>query len=164
SQALLAGQGFAQYEVSAYAREGRQCRHNLNYWRFGDYLGVGAGAHGKLGGAAVTRSTHLREPRRYFAAAAAGPEWRTVPPQDLPFEFMMNTLRLAEGFTPAQFTATTGLPDTALQPALGDLAAEGLLLNEQPGRWRTTPRGLQFLNEVLQRFLPGTDSPAPSRS
>src|SRR5690606_847667 len=103
SQALLADHGFAQYEVSAYAREGRQCRHNLNYWRFGDYLGVGAGAHGKLGGPAVTRSTHLREPRRYFAAAAAGPEWRTVPPRDLPFEFMMNALRLAEGFTPAQF-------------------------------------------------------------
>jgi oxygen-independent coproporphyrinogen-3 oxidase len=162
-QALLGARGYDQYEVSAYARPGRQCRHNLNYWRFGDYLGVGAGAHGKLSGSSIARSTHLREPRRYFAAAAHGPEWREVPRADLSFEFMLNALRLTEGFAPAEFTAATGLAADSLNPTLQDLAADGLL-ELQRGRWRTTARGLQFLNEVLQRFLPGENSPAGARS
>src|SRR5690606_12710708 len=147
-QALLAGEGFAQYEVSAYARPGHACRHNLNYWQFGDYLGAGAGAHGKLTAGAgagagegantsdadvpaatirIARSTHLREPRRYQATAPQGPDWRTIPPQDLPFEFMMNALRLNAGFTPAQFTATTGLAAATVQPTLDQLRADDLL-------------------------------------
>src|SRR5690606_3329589 len=157
-QALLDASGYAQYEVSAYARPGHRCRHNLNYWRFGDYLGVGAGAHGKLTAATVARSTHLREPRRYLAAAAGGPEWREVPVADLPFEFMMNALRLNEGFAADDYTAKTGLPLAGIQPTLESLTAEGLLLS-QGARWRTTPRGQQFLNEVLQHFLPGEISP-----
>ncbi len=107
-QALLAAHGFHQYEVSAYAPAGQQCTHNLNYWNNGDYLGVGAGAHGKLthaadAGVRIQRSTHLREPRRYLAAAGQGPEWRDIPAADLPFEFMMNALRLNAGFAQSTF-------------------------------------------------------------
>jgi putative oxygen-independent coproporphyrinogen III oxidase len=171
-QTLLAAQGFAQYEVSAYARSGRQCVHNLNYWNHGDYLGVGAGAHGKLTrlgesapvagpvsdnhspGLRIQRSTHLREPRRYLASAAAGPEWRDVPAADLPFEFMMNALRLNAGFNMAGFVARTGLAFEAVLPALRQLASEGLM--EVIGdHWRATARGRTYLNEVIQRFLPG---------
>jgi oxygen-independent coproporphyrinogen-3 oxidase len=170
-QTLLAAHGFAQYEVSAYARSGRQCVHNLNYWNNGDYLGVGAGAHGKLtqgtcepGGALrIQRSTHLREPRRYFASAAAGPEWRDVPPADLPFEFMMNALRLNAGFALPEFTARTGLPAAAVLPALQQLAREGLMQAEND-QWRATARGQTFLNEVIERFLPAQNSQAGAGS
>ncbi|MET0282344.1 MAG: radical SAM family heme chaperone HemW [Steroidobacteraceae bacterium] len=160
-QALLAVHGYEQYEVSAYARPGRQCRHNLNYWHFGDYLGVGAGAHGKLtqladepGGIRIERSTHLREPRRYFASAGAGPAWRQVPPGDGPFEYMMNALRLSRGFAMPEFTARTGLPAELVAAPLRQLAAEGLV-SESQGQWQTTFRGFTYLNEVIQRFLPG---------
>ncbi len=159
-QALLAAQGFEQYEVSAYARAGRQCRHNLNYWRNGDYLGAGAGAHGKLTRVEqatsllhIGRSTHLREPRRYFSAAASGPEWRDVPAADLAFEFMMNALRLKEGFAPSLFTERTGLPLDVVAPQLVRLAEEGLLESAR-GHWRATFRGFQYLNELVARFLP----------
>src|SRR5580700_1022655 len=97
---LLAGAGFARYEVSAYARAGARCRHNLNYWNFGDYLGVGAGAHGKLThprGADIVRTTQLREPRRYLAAADAALARRSIPRHERPFEFMLNALRLTQG-------------------------------------------------------------------
>jgi putative oxygen-independent coproporphyrinogen III oxidase len=165
--AVLAARGFAQYEVSAFARSGRQCRHNLNYWRFGDYLGIGAGAHGKLtraapGGFTVERSTHLREPRRYLASAAHGPAWKPVPDADLPFEFAMNALRLNEGFEAALFTARTGLPFGRIESILRTLEEQGLM--ESAGPWRATPRGRQMLNEVVQRFLPGTNSEAAASS
>jgi putative oxygen-independent coproporphyrinogen III oxidase len=166
-QALLAAHGFGQYEVSAYARSGRQCAHNLNYWNNGDYLGVGAGAHGKLtrdvsgadagdeAGARIRiqRSTHLREPRRYFASAGDGPQWREVPAADLPFEFMMNALRLNSGFTMTGFIASTGLPEAAVLPALQQLARKGLMQAEGD-QWSATARGQQYLNELIQRFLP----------
>jgi oxygen-independent coproporphyrinogen-3 oxidase len=162
-QALLAAQGYTQYEVSAYATPDRQCRHNLNYWRFGDYLGVGAGAHGKLtraapaGSLALARSTHLREPRRYLDSAAKGPQWHEVPQADLPFEFMMNALRLAEGFVPDLFTERTGLPFGAVLPGLQALASEGLM-EVHAGHWRASPRGFQYLNELVGRFLTGPNS------
>ncbi len=162
-QALLAARGFGQYEVSAYARPGRQSRHNLNYWQFGDYLGIGAGAHGKLTDTQVARSTHLREPRRYLASAATGPEWRPVPSADLPFEYLMNALRLTGGFRLEDFSAATGLGAPLIEPQLRDLASGGLLENTAD-HWRATPRGFQFLNEVLQRFLPGGNSPMQARS
>jgi oxygen-independent coproporphyrinogen-3 oxidase len=170
-QSLLAARGFDQYEVSAYARTGLQCVHNLNYWRFGDYLGVGAGAHGKLTRATsdahaplrIERSTHLREPRRYLASAANGPEWRTVPAADLPFEFAMNALRLRAGFDAATYLARTGMPWTSIAPTLDALALRGLVAHDGlPGgeadHWRTTPRGFELLNEVVQRFLPDRNS------
>jgi oxygen-independent coproporphyrinogen-3 oxidase len=169
--AVLDRSGYEQYEVSAFALSGRQCRHNLNYWQFGDYLGVGAGAHGKRTREAtaaerqagspslvVERSTHLREPRRYFSSAEAGPEWRTVPARDLPFEFAMNRLRLNTGFTVREFTGRTGLPAAAIEPALHSLANMGLLersRHEVGELWQASPRGRQLLNDVVQRFLPG---------
>ncbi len=164
SQALLAAHGFSQYEVSAYAPPGRQCRHNLNYWRYGDYLGIGAGAHGKLttragSGAAlrVERSTHLREPRRYFESASSGPAWRPVPEQDLAFEFMMNALRLNEGFSPQLFGERTGLTLDEVAARLDGLVTEGLLEHDADG-WRASARGLGFLNDVVARFLPDRNS------
>ena len=158
-QALLAAHGFGHYEVSAFAREGRQCRHNLNYWHFVDYLGIGAGAHGKVTSheatshaLVISRSTHLREPRRYFASSASGPEWRTIPAADLPFEFMMNALRLVEGFDAGQFTSTTGLHFDVVAPRLAEAAGQGLLV-QQGSHVRPTLRGQQYLNEIVQRFL-----------
>jgi putative oxygen-independent coproporphyrinogen III oxidase len=164
-QTLLAAHGFDQYEVSAYASAPhRRCRHNLNYWSYGDYLGVGAGAHGKLtrripapSGTGIERSTHLREPRRYLASAAQGPQWRPVPQTDLPFEFAMNALRLREGFPPALFSERAGLPASAIEPRLEALAGEGLM-EWQNGRWQASSRGFRFLNEVVARFLPDPNS------
>jgi oxygen-independent coproporphyrinogen-3 oxidase len=168
-QALLAAQGFEQYEVSAYARAGRTCRHNVNYWCFGDYLGVGAGAHGKLTrcrngtpGSSIERSIHLREPRRYFAAAAQGPQWRPVPAADLPFEFMMNALRLKQGFTPELFECRTGQQFEVVAGRLQQLVAQGLL--ESGGGWRASGRGFQYLNELVAGFLPEPKSQTAARS
>src|SRR5690606_27717542 len=119
-QAMLAGAGYAQYETSAYARPGRQCAHNLNYWRFGDYLGIGAGAHGKLTlGAeqAILRRWKLKHPTAYLAnagtnAAIGGDE--RIGPGRRPFDFMLNALRLNEGFALSMFEARTGLPRAAI--------------------------------------------------
>ena len=144
--------GFAQYEVSAYARAGRQCRHNLNYWTFGDYVGAGAGAHGKLTGAAaggIVRTTHTREPRR----TQAGPlTRRSVPAAELPFEFMMNALRLTGGFSEALYEARTGLRFAGVAPTLVTLQQRGLL-QEVGDHWCPTSRGLRFLNDLLLAFL-----------
>ena len=122
--ARLAAAGFAQYEVSAYARPGRQCRHNLNYWRFGDYLGIGAGAHGKAtSGGAVIRTEKPRSPRAYLAGGGRlGAVRRTVSTAELPFEFMLNALRLSEGFRLADFERTTGLVAATVLRKLDDLA------------------------------------------
>jgi putative oxygen-independent coproporphyrinogen III oxidase len=165
--AELSGAGLGHYEVSAYARGGRQCRHNLNYWTFGDYLGVGAGAHGKLTDAAagtIVRTTQTREPRRYQAGTAL--TTRTVQPGELPFEFMMNALRLTGGFDAALFEARTGLRFDQVAPTLVTQQARGLLQGAE-GRWWPTPRGLRFLNDLLLEFLPDSASaadPALSRA
>ena len=155
----LAAEGLEQYEVSAYARPGRQCRHNLNYWRFGDYLGIGAGAHGKLTRAQagqVLRSAQPREPRRYLACAARGAAARqAVPAEQLPFEFMLNVLRLREGFEPALFSRRTGLPWESLARPLGELMARELIMRDG-ARYRASPLGWRFLNELLLGFLPET--------
>jgi oxygen-independent coproporphyrinogen-3 oxidase len=166
-QALLAAHGYEQYEVSAYAREGRSCHHNLNYWRFGDYLGAGAGAHGKVtrrehSEFTIERSTHLREPRRYFAGAPAGPQWRQVQSADLPFEFVMNALRLKQGFHPDLFTQRTGRPIEDIAGRLLQLAAQGLLKWE--GQWHASERGFQYLNELVAGFLPDPKSQTAARS
>jgi putative oxygen-independent coproporphyrinogen III oxidase len=155
-QATLASAGYVQYEVSAYARAGAQCAHNLNYWNFGDYLGAGAGAHGKLTLARrgiVTRSVREREPRRYLARGCRGePATSPVASADLPFEFMMNALRLNDGFEPAQFAARTGLGWEVIAPRVQRLAARGLLKGEA-GRWRPTELGRRFLNDLIADFL-----------
>lgn len=157
-QALLAERGYQQYEVSAYAREGFRCRHNLNYWRFGDYLGIGAGAHGKLTDlktGAVTRTWKIKHPAHYLDATGQ-PERRggraEVGRDELPFEFLMNALRLREGFPETLFAERTGLPLEVLKPELAACLDEGLLAREG-GVIRCTETGYNFLDNVLQRFL-----------
>jgi len=156
-QQRLAAAGYSQYEVSAYAHDSRRCRHNLNYWRFGDYLGIGAGAHGKgsrlLDGALrIERTWREREPRRYVAGARAQPGRRAVPSSDLPFEYLMNALRLREGFAPGEFEQRTGLAAAVLAEPLSRLTARELI-EWQDGRWRATSRGYRFLNDVLTEFI-----------
>jgi oxygen-independent coproporphyrinogen-3 oxidase len=164
-QQRLAEAGFAQYEVSAYARPGARCRHNLNYWEFGDYLAIGAGAHGKSTLASeaalhIERVAKWREPRRYLAAiegaeakGRADAERRRVTVEELPFEYLMNALRLREGFAPAQFEARTGLPVGVIEARWLGLQRRGLLEVVQ-GRWRASARGFDLLNELLAEFLP----------
>ena len=155
-QAELAAAGFAQYEVSAYARPGRQCRHNLAYWTFGDYLGLGAGAHGKLTmPEGVWRTEKPRMPREYLAGAAAGTAGtrRRVAVEELPFEWALNALRLTEGSSLAAFEASTGLPAQVLRPAVESLAARGLV-ESGAGQLRATTLGFRFLNDVQAAFLP----------
>jgi oxygen-independent coproporphyrinogen-3 oxidase len=155
-QERLSARGFAQYEVSAYARPGRRCAHNLNYWRFGDYLGAGAGAHGKLtdtSAGAINRTTHVREARRYLAGGPAAPTRRTVSPAELPFELMLNALRLVEGFELDLIEARTGLERREFEPALRSLAARGLVALDE-ARCRATALGMRFLNDLLLEFLP----------
>ncbi|RYF35024.1 MAG: oxygen-independent coproporphyrinogen III oxidase-like protein [Comamonadaceae bacterium] len=149
--------GLARYEVSAYAREGHRCAHNLNYWQFGDYLGIGAGAHSKLSFAhRVIRQVRLRDPRRYMEGALAGAavaQSEDVAIADLPFEFMLNALRLKEGFTLAQFGERTGLAVTAIQRGMEEAEAKGLLARDLWHAW-PTERGLDFLSDLQTLFLP----------
>jgi len=157
-QALLADAGYAQYEVSAYARPGRQCAHNLNYWRFGDYLGIGAGAHGKLTlGAeqAVLRRWKHKHPAAYLAAAGSaaaigGDDY--IAPERRPFEYMLNALRLVDGFALAQFEASTGLSRTAIETALGTARTHGWL-DVEADHVRPTALGRRFGNDVIALFL-----------
>ncbi len=154
-QERLAAAGFVQYEISAYARPGRQCRHNLTYWRFGDYLGIGAGAHGKVTvGRRVVRTEKARSPRAYLEAGGRTGSRRDVPADELPFEFMLNALRLREGFTAPDFERTTALPAEVVRPTLADLAARGLIETAN-GRFRPTALGFRFLNDLMAAFLPG---------
>jgi putative oxygen-independent coproporphyrinogen III oxidase len=146
--------GFEHYETSAFARPGRRCRHNLNYWEFGDYLGIGAGAHGKVSFPdRVTRHERIKQPTQYLKNELTVAAERTVPAEDLPFEFMLNALRLVEGFPIALFQDRTGLPLTLIQRNLETAERDGLLERD----WRharPTERGRLFLNELLERFLP----------
>ncbi|HEX5092810.1 MAG TPA: radical SAM family heme chaperone HemW [Burkholderiales bacterium] len=152
AEAALAEAGFEHYETSAFARPGRRCRHNLNYWEFGDYVGLGAGAHGKLSYAdRVMRHERPKPPRDYLAQAGTLRE-TPVAPRELPFEFMLNALRLVHGVPAAYFEQRTGLPRAAVARKLAAAEAEGLL-EADPARIRPTLRGRLFLNELLQRFL-----------
>ncbi|MGI9245387.1 MAG: radical SAM family heme chaperone HemW [Steroidobacteraceae bacterium] len=156
-QAALAAAGYAQYEVSAYARPGRRCRHNLVYWQFGDYLGVGAGAHGKLSrGGRVERTARVRHPAEYLTAiapAARLAERREVAERELPFEFMLNALRLVDGFEERDFTARTGSAAPALAVPLRRAVHRGLITGRD-GHWAPTPLGLRFLTDLQAEFLP----------
>jgi oxygen-independent coproporphyrinogen-3 oxidase len=179
--ALLAQQGYARYEISAYAQPGKQARHNVNYWEFGDYLGIGAGAHGKATlpeTGEILRTRKTRMPEHYLAAGAralsaanalsAGAlssgaiastgsarftaETKPVPRDELPLEFMMNALRLSAGVTRDSFAARTGLPLAALASNLEALRERGLL-EAAPTRIQPTALGLQYLNELLLAFM-----------
>ena len=153
----LGDAGFGQYEVSGYAKPGRQCAHNLNYWLFGDYLGIGAGAHGKISDAEsgrIWRTQQWREPRRYLSAAPGELTRKPIATAELPFEFAMNGLRLVDGFPAGLFAERTGLAGEVLAASLGPAVAKGLV-ELRPERWRATPAGLRFLNEILVDLLPG---------
>ena len=156
-QARLAEAGYAQYEVSAYAQPRRQCRHNLNYWQFGDYLGIGAGAHSKLSfHDRIVRQMRTKHPQQYMNAVKAGvhiADLRILTRVDLPFEFMMNALRLNEGVPATLFEERTGLPLIVCAAALERARARGLLEDER-ARLRPTLRGQRFLNDLLELFLP----------
>ena len=149
--------GYDHYETSAYARPGRACRHNLNYWRFGDYLGIGAGAHAKISFAdRIVREVRARTPAEYLRRVAAGEhvvERRELARADLQFEFMMNALRLAEGFPVAMFAERTGLPIVVAGGALARAEARGLLERDHV-RIRPTALGRRYLNDLLGLFLP----------
>ncbi|WP_313560803.1 radical SAM family heme chaperone HemW [Diaphorobacter nitroreducens] len=153
---LTCAAGLARYEVSAYAREGHQCVHNRNYWQFGDYLGIGAGAHSKLSFAhRVVRQVRLRDPQLYMAGALAGraiAQDDDVRRADLPFEFMLNALRLQEGFALQDFTARTGLAITAIAAGLQQAEAQGLITRDME-RVRPTQRGFDFLSDLQALFL-----------
>jgi len=148
--------GYQHYEVSAFARPGQRCLHNLNYWRFGDYLGIGAGAHGKLSShKGIVRQVRHRHPRAYLEGAARGEflqESRQVPADELPFEFMMNALRMNEGFRRELFESVTGLPLQVVETELIAARRDGLLAIDGE-TIRPTVLGRRFLNELLQRFL-----------
>jgi putative oxygen-independent coproporphyrinogen III oxidase len=155
--AALSRGGYVHYETSAWAKPGRECRHNLNYWRFGDYLGIGAGAHGKLSFAdRIERSARYKQPREYLERAAEGrpvQEKRELGRADLVFEFMMNALRLAEGFPVSSFAERTGLQITVAEKPLALAEARGLIVRDYE-RIRPTDLGQRFLNDLLQLFLP----------
>jgi len=157
AEEMLGEAGFQQYETSAFARPGRRCRHNLNYWEFGDYLGIGAGAHGKISFPdKVTRHARIKQPREYLEAAMRGAsmqEQRAVAARELPFEFMLNALRLVDGFPVELFGARTGMAMTGVERQLNEAEAEGLLERDWQ-RVRPTARGRLFLNELLEKFLP----------
>ena len=155
---MTAGAGMERYEVSAYAKAGHRCRHNMNYWQFGDYLGLGAGAHSKLSFPhRVVRQVRFRDPRLYMENALAGhavAQDEEVGRADLPFEFMLNALRLKEGFALAQFRERTGLPLSAIEPALQQAERKGLIERDL-ARVRPTPLGFDFLSDLQGLFLRG---------
>ena len=154
--AATGAQGLERYEVSAYAKPGHRCWHNLNYWQFGDYLGIGAGAHSKLSFAhRVVRQVRHREPRLYMQKALAGDciaVHQEVARADLPFEFMLNALRLKEGFPLAHFLERTGLPLSAIDTALDEAQRKGLIERDLARVW-PTERGFDFLNDLQSLFL-----------
>ena len=154
-QALLAQHGFVQYEVSAYARHNAIAQHNLNYWSFGDFIGIGAGAHGKLSDpyGHIQRTWKTRQPNDYLNAEKAFLAGRsTLAAADLPFEFLMNALRLTEGVNSSLFSQRTALPLQALHDGLTEARQRGLL-DKNAGRLAATAQGQLFLNDLLQIFL-----------
>jgi putative oxygen-independent coproporphyrinogen III oxidase len=159
-QERLSHAGYEQYEVSAYARPHRRCSHNLNYWRFGDYLGLGAGAHGKITSlkrGEVLRTTRVRQPREYLNRAPQDriSELRVVERADLPFEFMLNALRLIEGFAEKDFESHTGLPFMTIRDQIITGQQRGLL-ETRSGRHLASELGQRFLNDTQALFLPQT--------
>jgi oxygen-independent coproporphyrinogen-3 oxidase len=156
--ALISRSGYRQYEISAFAKDQHRCRHNLNYWTFGDYLAAGAGAHGKLTDAdgGIRRYSKPANPLAYMEQAAAGtlpgPQ-QVLSPADLGFEYMLNVLRLNVGFPEVQFSERTSLDLSCIADTLETARAEGLM--EQAGdNWRPTETGFRYLNDLQARFLP----------
>ena len=154
--ALLDANGFEQYEVSAYARDGHRCRHNLNYWSFGDYLAAGAGAHGKLTtGSGIVRYAKPANPQAYMnERSTPGPTVRVLEGSELIFEYMLNAVRLSDGFDESEFVARTGLTAEALADAAKSARGRGLIDRNAAGHWSPTDLGKRFLNDLQAEFLP----------
>ncbi len=163
-QERLAARGYEHYEVSAYARAGRRSRHNLNYWLFGDYIGVGAGAHGKLtwlesaerAQPSIVRSARVKQPREFLRRPAADriSDRFEVTTAELPFEYMLNVLRLTDDFAEADFAARTGLAFATIANAIAEAQRKRLVQRTGVGRWRVTELGQRFLNDLQALFLP----------
>ena len=154
---LLTAAGYKRYEVSAYAKKDQECKHNLNYWRFGDYIGIGAGAHGKISFPdKVTRQVRERHPETYMQAMESKGnaliESRDVSAKDLPFEFMLNTLRLTNGVETKTFSERTGLPLHVISKSLEEASKKGLL-DDNPTALKATDLGLRYLNNLQEMFL-----------
>jgi oxygen-independent coproporphyrinogen-3 oxidase len=154
---LLTQAGYQRYEVSAYAKPGMECKHNLNYWRFGDYIGIGAGAHGKISFPdKITRQVRERHPETYMQSMEikgnALVESKEIPAADLPFEFMLNTLRLTDGVNTNSFTERTGLPLNVISKGLDEASKKGLL-DSNPALLKATDQGLRYLNNLQEIFL-----------
>lgn len=150
---LLTQAGYVQYETSAYAKPGYQCQHNLNYWRFGDYLGIGCGAHGKISFAdgRILRTVKTKHPRGYMEGRYLDQQ-NDVPAEDRPFEFFMNRLRLLEAMPRRDFTDYTGLPESVVRPQI-EAALNAGEISETATHWQITEHGKLFLNTLLERFL-----------
>jgi putative oxygen-independent coproporphyrinogen III oxidase len=153
----LEAAGYRRYEVSALARPGRECRHNLNYWSFGDYIGIGAGAHGKLSlpDGRILRRRRQRRPLEWLKGPRIAEE-RALGTLERRFEYMLNALRLTQGFSLEAFEARTGLPADLARPGLEKGRERGLLTSADGVRWRPTPLGGRFLNDVQALFLPAS--------
>ena len=153
-QKILAEQGYQQYEVSAYSKLGLHCRHNVNYWQFGDYLGIGAGAHGKITQhlpQEIVRSVKAKSPEQYLNNAQNGGA-EIIPTSELPLEFIMNHLRLKQGFTLEAYQCATGLGLTTLEPALSDCVKQNLLIR-QYNHYYCSEQGWNFLDNILEKFI-----------
>ena len=155
--ALLSNAGYQRYEVSAYAKKNQECKHNLNYWRFGDYIGIGAGAHGKISFPdKITRQVRERHPETYMQAIEtkgnALIEAKEISAKDLPFEFMLNALRLTNGVATNTFSERTGLPLSVISHGLSE-ASKKRLLDDNPSQLKATPLGLRYLNNLQEMFL-----------
>ena len=154
-QRLLADHGYQQYEVSAYSKQGRQCRHNMNYWQFGDYLGIGAGAHGKITQElpqSIIRSFKPKSPEQYLTDPQQNGGSETIAVAELPLEFIMNHLRLKRGFTLEAYQAATGLASTTLEPALSACVKQNLLIR-QNNHYYCSEQGWNFLDNILEKFI-----------
>ena len=154
-QALLAEAGYGRYEISAYSRPGRECRHNLNYWQFGDYLGIGAGAHGKISMSLphrIIRTVKLKKPEQYLENPSRNGSRQAIAEEELPLEYVMNQLRLKQGFTLSDYQGRTGLNIGALKPALSDCLSRSLI-ELSANHYRCTEKGWDFLDTVLQSFM-----------
>ncbi len=154
-QQQLATHGYQQYEVSAYSQANRQCQHNLNYWQFGDYLGIGAGAHGKISShtpQSVIRSFKAKSPEQYLSSPQANGGSEVVAITELPLEFIMNNLRLKQGFTPENYQARTRQAINTLEPALSDCLKQELIIQEN-NHYRCSEKGWNFLDSILEKFI-----------
>lgn len=155
-QQILASHGYRQYEVSAYSKQGRQCRHNVNYWQFGDYLGIGAGAHGKITQSlpeAIIRSFKTKSPEQYLNNVQQNGGVDVIAVAELPLEFVMNHLRLKQGFSLEDYQAATGLAPATLEPALSRCVKQNLLIR-QNNHYYCSEQGWNFLDNVLANFIP----------